>query len=48
MGNLWAGYTHLHALATPEWARGLLNAARRFANQKAEIRKQNVQPLPAF
>jgi cobyrinic acid a,c-diamide synthase len=31
MGNLWASYTHLHALATPEWVRGLLNAARRFA-----------------
>ena len=28
MGNLWASYTHLHALATPEWAQGLLNAAR--------------------
>lgn len=27
-GNIWAAYTHLHALATPEWARGLLNAAR--------------------
>jgi cobyrinic acid a,c-diamide synthase len=35
VGNLWASYTHLHALATPEWARGLLNAARRFAGTKA-------------
>jgi cobyrinic acid a,c-diamide synthase len=34
MGNLWASYTHLHALATPEWAPGLLNAARRFAGTK--------------
>ncbi len=34
VGNLWASYTHLHALATPEWARGLLNAARRFALTK--------------
>jgi len=34
MGNLWASYTHLHALATPEWARGLLTAARRFAGAK--------------
>jgi cobyrinic acid a,c-diamide synthase len=33
--NLWASYTHLHALATPEWTRGLLNAARRFAGTKA-------------
>ena len=31
VGNLWASYTHLHALATPEWAAGLLHAARRFA-----------------
>jgi cobyrinic acid a,c-diamide synthase len=27
-GNVWAAYTHLHALATPEWAQGLLRAAR--------------------
>ncbi len=27
-GNIWAAYTHLHALATPEWARGMLQAAR--------------------
>jgi cobyrinic acid a,c-diamide synthase len=32
--NLWASYTHLHALATPEWAQGLLIAARRFAGTK--------------
>jgi len=24
--NVMAGYTHLHALATPEWAKGFLNA----------------------
>jgi len=30
VGNVWAGYTHLHALGTPEWARGLLVAARAF------------------
>ncbi len=29
IGNLWASYTHLHALATPEWAAGLIQAARR-------------------
>jgi cobyrinic acid a,c-diamide synthase len=34
VGNVWASYTHLHALAAPEWARGLLNAARRFAGMK--------------
>lgn len=32
VGNVWAGYTHLHALATPEWAQGLVNAARRLAS----------------
>ncbi|HUV97650.1 MAG TPA: hypothetical protein VMV98_09290 [Acidobacteriaceae bacterium] len=25
--NVWASYTHLHALATPEWAAGMLRAA---------------------
>jgi cobyrinic acid a,c-diamide synthase len=29
--NVWASYTHLHALATPQWAKGLLDAARKFA-----------------
>ena len=29
--NVLAGYTHLHALATPEWAQGFLDAARGFA-----------------
>ena len=28
--NVWASYTHLHALATPEWAQGVADAARRF------------------
>lgn len=27
-GNVWAAYTHLHALATPEWAGALLSAAQ--------------------
>lgn len=30
-GNVWAAYTHLHALATPEWAEGVVAAARRYA-----------------
>jgi cobyrinic acid a,c-diamide synthase len=42
VGNLWASYTHLHALATPEWGRGLLNAGRRFASQKSEDRSQKT------
>jgi cobyrinic acid a,c-diamide synthase len=33
-GNVWASYTHLNALATPEWAAGVLNAARRFASER--------------
>jgi cobyrinic acid a,c-diamide synthase len=28
--NVWASYTHLHALATPQWVQGLTDAARRF------------------
>ncbi|MFZ0913102.1 MAG: cobyrinate a,c-diamide synthase [Candidatus Korobacteraceae bacterium] len=31
--NVWASYTHLHALATPEWALGVAGAARKFAAQ---------------
>lgn len=33
-GNIWAGYTHLHALATPDWAPGIIAAARRFQQQE--------------
>jgi cobyrinic acid a,c-diamide synthase len=33
--NIWAGYTHLHAAASPEWAAGILRAARK---HKAEFR----------
>lgn len=32
--NVWAGYTHLHALATPEWAEAFLRAA---ASAKAAV-----------
>ncbi len=32
-GRVWASYTHLHALATPEWAAGLVRAARQFAGE---------------
>jgi cobyrinic acid a,c-diamide synthase len=31
--NIWAGYTHLHAAASPEWAAGLLRAARAYKNE---------------
>jgi len=33
--NVMASYTHLHALATPEWAKAFLNAARGFASRAA-------------
>lgn len=33
-GEIWASYTHLHALASPEWAWGLVNAARRFVQRR--------------
>jgi cobyrinic acid a,c-diamide synthase len=29
--NVWAGYTHIHALSTPQWADGIVSAARRYA-----------------
>ena len=31
MRNVLAGYTHLHAEATPEWTKGIIVAAREFA-----------------
>jgi cobyrinic acid a,c-diamide synthase len=30
LGNVWASYTHLHALASPEWPAGLIRAARKY------------------
>lgn len=34
VNNCWASYTHLHALATPAWIKGLIAAARRFKSAK--------------
>lgn len=31
VGKVVAGYTHLHALAAPQWTQGFVSAARRFA-----------------
>ena len=28
--NIWASYAHVHATATPEWAEGIVAAARRY------------------
>jgi cobyrinic acid a,c-diamide synthase len=33
-GNVWAAYTHLHALGTPEWASGVVAAARAYARDR--------------
>ena len=33
--NVVATYTHLHATASPEWATGMVNAARCFATQES-------------
>jgi len=38
-GSVWAAYTHLHATATPEWADGLIRAAR-------GSRRENRTPTP--
>jgi len=32
--NVFATYTHLHAIGAPEWADGLLKCARKFKNKK--------------
>ncbi len=34
-GSVWAAYTHLHALGTPEWARGIVAAAREQARRRS-------------
>ena len=35
--NVWASYTHIHAVATPDWARGLVALARRFSSRKSGV-----------
>jgi hypothetical protein len=35
--NVFGSYTHLHALATPEWATGLLQAARQYADSHQAV-----------
>ena len=41
INNVWASYTHLHAVATPEWASGLMAAARRHAGARPSPPPQN-------
>ncbi|MEJ2007620.1 MAG: cobyrinate a,c-diamide synthase [Acidobacteriota bacterium] len=42
--NVWASYTHVHAEATPQWAQGLLAAARRRSKQKSSESPDPYQP----
>jgi cobyrinic acid a,c-diamide synthase len=42
--NVWAGYTHVHALATPEWAEGLITAARRFSGLSSDTNVEQHHP----
>ena len=37
VNNVWAGYTHLHASATPEWAEGVIKLARRHRAARGEF-----------
>lgn len=41
-GRVWAGYTHFHASATPEWAQAILRAASGYARD----RKQSSEATP--
>ncbi|MCG6964542.1 MAG: cobyrinate a,c-diamide synthase [Acidobacteria bacterium] len=36
-GRVWASYTHLHALAVPQWSRGLLDAARVYRHERSRV-----------
>jgi cobyrinic acid a,c-diamide synthase len=36
--HVWASFTHVHALATPEWAAGLVRAARDHARRTNPVR----------
>jgi cobyrinic acid a,c-diamide synthase len=38
-GNVWASYTHVHAAATCEWARGFLALARRHRSQRSNAQR---------
>ena len=43
--NIWASYTHVHAEATPEWAPGLLAAARCWSKQKSGGQPNAYKPV---
>lgn len=41
--NVWASYVHVHDLATPEWAQGILQAAR--SRARGNLRPQELASL---
>jgi cobyrinic acid a,c-diamide synthase len=44
--NVWASYTHVHALATHEWAEGLIKAARRYSRRSSDADIAQHHPAP--
>lgn len=46
--NVLATYTHLHALATPEWALSLVNLARRYRAARQQEPPSDLQDLSAL
>jgi cobyrinic acid a,c-diamide synthase len=44
-GNVLASYIHLHAAATPEWAAGLVTAARRPVDHRSEFEVPDCESL---
>ena len=41
--KVWASYTHVHALATPEWADGIINLAREHRAHEKQRQRLPVQ-----
>lgn len=43
--NTWASYTHLHAYASPEWAAGVLRAARKYKARREDPETASVSRI---
>lgn len=43
--NVWASYTHVHILGTPEWAKGFLRQARSYSFQRLGLNHIENSPL---
>ncbi|MFP5266504.1 MAG: cobyrinate a,c-diamide synthase [Acidobacteriota bacterium] len=43
LGSVWASYTHIHASANPQWAEGMLLAARLHASGQAPSTQRSSQ-----